>query len=142
MATAIREIRGGMRRARYHKLQRLLTRQDQILRSRKEALRRGLPTEISDVTDNEERSADAEELGVAVSVLEVTVQTVMGIETALRHLKDGDYSMCSDCGFKVSVVRLKALPFAALCRGCQEKRDNAIALLAAGRATAGWVRYD
>jgi DnaK suppressor protein len=139
MATAIRGTRGGLQRARHDQLQRLLTLQDQMLRTRKEALRRGLPPEMTDVTDNEEHSADAEEFEVGASVLELTAQTVRGIETALRRLKDGDYGMCSDCGSKVSVVRLKALPFAALCHGCQERRDSATALVAARRATAGTV---
>jgi DnaK suppressor protein len=140
MATAIRGTRGGLQRARHDQLERLLTLQDQMLRSRREALRRG-PAEMSDATDKEEHSADAEELGVGVSVLELTAQTVKGIDTALRRLKDGDYGTCSDCGSKVPVVRLKALPFAALCRGCQEKRDNASGLLAAGRATVTQVSY-
>jgi DnaK suppressor protein len=127
MATEPRGTRGGRERVRHHQLRQLLTLQSHIFRGRREALRQGLPAEVSGVTDNEEHSADDEELAVEASVLELTAQTVKGIETALRRLNSGEYGLCSDCGAKVSGIRLKALPFATLCHSCQDKRDSATA---------------
>ena len=111
--------------ARCHELRRLLGEQDGMLHTRKEALRMSVPAGTFGVIDEEEHSLDNEELGVGVSLLELTSQTVRGIEIALRRLEAGDYGICSDCRSRISAARLKALPFADRCRGCQEQRDIA-----------------
>lgn len=136
MATMIRRIRGADR-ARHEKLEQLLGQQDTILRNRKQILRDSLPTGTSGVMDVEEHSLDAEEQRVGFSVLEITSRTVQEIETALRRLEAGEFGRCSDCRSRISGARLRALPFAALCRDCQEKHDIT-AVSVAGRATAGW----
>jgi DnaK suppressor protein len=136
MATMIRRMRGADR-DRHKNLERLLSRQDGILRNRKQTLRNGLPTATSGVMDVEEHSLDAEEQGVGFSVLELTSQTVQGIEMALQRLDSGDFGSCSDCRSTIPAARLRALPFAALCRACQERRDIA-AGVASRQPTAGW----
>lgn len=112
-------------RARCQELLRLLGEQDEMLHTRKEALRKSVPAGMFGVIDDEEHSLDAEELGVGFSVLELTSQTVKGIESALRRVETGEYGTCSDCQSRISSERLRALPFADRCRGCQEKRDMA-----------------
>jgi RNA polymerase-binding transcription factor DksA len=136
MATMIHRIRIADR-ARHEKLDQLLGQQDTILRNRKQILRDSLPTGTSGVIDVEEHSLDAEEQRVGFSVLELTSRTVQEIETALRRLEAGEFGTCSDCRSRIPATRLRALPFAALCRGCQEKRDIA-AVAVAGWAAAGW----
>ena len=32
--------------------------------------------------------------------------------------------MCAECGTDIAEARLKALPFATLCRNCQEQQEN------------------
>ena len=124
MATMVHRTRGADR-ARHGKLEHLLSQQDTIFRKRKQNLRDGLPTAASGVMDFEEHSLDAEEQGVGFSVLELTSRTVQGIETALQRLEAGEFGTCSDCRRRVSDPRLRAMPFAALCLPCQEKRDIA-----------------
>lgn len=136
MATMVHRIRGA-ERARYQELEELLSQQDAILRNRKQVLRVGLPTAASGVVDIEEQSLDAEEQGVGFSVLELTSQTVRGIETALRRLAVGEFGTCSDCQSRISAARLRALPFAALCLACQQKHD-VDAAAGASQATTGW----
>ena len=136
MATMIHGIRGA-NRARHATLEQLLSKQDAVLRSRKQSLRDGLPTEMSGVMDVEEHSLDAEEQGVGFSVLELTSQTVQGIEAALQRLDAGEFGTCSDCRRRISDARLRALPFAALCLACQEEHDIA-AVAGAGQVAAGW----
>jgi DnaK suppressor protein len=75
--------------------------------------------------DFEEHALDAEEQGVGFSVLALTSRTVQGIETALQRLEVGGFGTCSDCRCRISDARLRALPFAAVCLACQEKRDIA-----------------
>jgi RNA polymerase-binding transcription factor DksA len=111
-------------RASCQRLLRLLDEQDGILHARKEALRKSVPAGMFGVIDDEEHSLDHEELDVGVSLLELTSQTVQEIETALRRAAAGEYGSCSDCRSRISSARLKALPFADRCRGCQEKRDR------------------
>jgi len=124
MATMAYRTRGPDR-ARHGKLEQLLSQQDTILRKRKQILRDGLPTAASGVMDFEEHSLDAEEQGVGLSVLGLTSRTVQGIETALQRLEAGQFGTCSNCRCRISDARLRAMPFAALCLTCQERRDIA-----------------
>ena len=126
MATMTHRAR-GVDGARNERLEQLLSQQDALLRNRRQILRDSLPTATSGVMDFEELSLDAEEQGVGFSVLELTSRAVQGIETALRRLEAGELGRCSDCRCRISGARLLALPFAALCLTCQEKRDTAAA---------------
>ena len=112
---------GPMGRPRRKLLQRLLNLQDDALRARKQILREG---QSSGVMDSEERSVDAEEAGIGFSLLELASQTLQGIETALRRLEAGVSSTCSDCRVSIPDARLRALPFASLCVGCQQALDG------------------
>ena len=71
MASIAHRRRGG-ERARYEKLEHMLTQEGAVLRNRMQNLRDGLPTETTGVTDAEEHSLDAEGLGIGFSVLEIT----------------------------------------------------------------------
>jgi len=124
MATMIHRVRGADR-ARHGKLEQLLSLQGAILRDRRQILRNGLPTPTTGVLDFEEHALDAEEQGVGFAVLELTTRTVQGIETALQRMEAGEFGTCSDCRCRISDARLRALPFAALCLACQERRDMA-----------------
>jgi DnaK suppressor protein len=46
------------------------------------------------------------------------------IDEALICLDDGSYGTCELCGCKISVERLKALPFATKCIPCKEKEEK------------------
>jgi DnaK suppressor protein len=125
MATTIHRIRGA-NRARHAKLEQLLSMQGAIFRNRMQILRDGLPAPTSGVMDFEEHALDAEEQRIGLTVLELTSWTVQGIETALQRLETGEFGTCSDCRYKISDARLRALPFAALCLACQERHDLAV----------------
>jgi len=56
--------------------------------------------------------------------LETHREGLKNVDEALRKLKDGTYGICEDCGEEISVERLKVLPFALLCRDCQEKKEE------------------
>lgn len=111
-------------RARYDGLQLLLGQQEAMLRRRRQILRDGLPTWMSGVMDVEEHSLDAEGQGICFSVLELTSRTVQGIEAALQRLEAGEFGTCFDCRRQISGLRLRAVPFAALCLACQQRQDT------------------
>ena len=126
MATTTRSV-GSARPSgpeRYGTLQRLLERQQQVLRTRKDTLRERARGEMLATTDIKERSEDLVDFGVGLVALELSARTVQGIETALRRLNAGTYDICFDCNGRISSVRLSAVPFAERCHGCQEQYDS------------------
>ncbi|MBN2651555.1 MAG: TraR/DksA family transcriptional regulator [Spirochaetales bacterium] len=46
------------------------------------------------------------------------------IESALSRIKNERYGKCLDCGKKISVERLEAIPYAFFCISCESKRDK------------------
>lgn len=46
------------------------------------------------------------------------------IDEALRKLDEGTYGICEDCGEEIPPERLEVMPFAILCRDCQEKKEE------------------
>lgn len=46
------------------------------------------------------------------------------IDDALRHIANGTYGVCSDCGGRISPERLAARPQATRCITCQRKVDR------------------
>ena len=78
----------------------------------------------NDVRDEIEHSdADiSEEVGFAL--LQMKAETLRGIEEALVRLDVGEYGWCFQCGVEISETRLRALPFAVRCTGCEERREQ------------------
>lgn len=60
---------------------------------------------------------------IGASALELTSHAANGIEGALLGVEARGYGTCLDCASWISSARLRALPFADRCRGCQEARD-------------------
>jgi len=58
------------------------------------------------------------------------------IEDAILQIKSGKYGTCGECGEKISVARLKALPFTTLCIKCQ--RQEEAGEFADHRSTDNW----
>ncbi|MEA2101134.1 MAG: TraR/DksA family transcriptional regulator [Thermodesulfobacteriota bacterium] len=46
------------------------------------------------------------------------------IETALEKMKQEEYGLCEECGDKIPIKRLKAMPFATLCVKCKERHEQ------------------
>lgn len=53
-------------------------------------------------------------------------QTLREINTALDRLTTGDYGICVDCGEPINYRRLLAIPWAARCLQCQERRTEGV----------------
>ena len=45
------------------------------------------------------------------------------IEGALERVEDGTYGNCQACSGKISIERLRALPYARFCIDCKEKEE-------------------
>jgi DnaK suppressor protein len=46
------------------------------------------------------------------------------IDGALARMVEGSYGECADCGEEIEVRRLRALPHALRCQGCEETRER------------------
>ena len=47
------------------------------------------------------------------------------IDAALKRIKDGTFGRCEACNASIPMVRLQAIPYAALCVGCASQQEDA-----------------
>jgi DnaK suppressor protein len=50
-------------------------------------------------------------------------------EAALARIRCGDFGICLSCEEPIPLKRLQAVPWAALCRSCQEKEEERRAVM-------------
>ena len=58
------------------------------------------------------------------SLAQVRAETVRRIDAALVRLEAGTYGSCVECATAISEPRVRALPFAARCQACEERRED------------------
>jgi DnaK suppressor protein len=119
--------KGVTDRERYLVLRAMLEDRRQEIHDKLRSLRESLPVEAKDVRDIEEQSVDDFVREVDFALMEMKWETLRQIDEALRRLDHGSYGHCADCGAEIAEARLKALPFARLCRTCQERQEERIA---------------
>jgi len=76
----------------------------------------------SDELDTARALADVETHANLIERAEVRLRAM---DFALNRLEQGRYGICTECGDEIPLERLKALPFAAYCVDCQQKRNPA-----------------
>ncbi|HLA76093.1 MAG TPA: TraR/DksA family transcriptional regulator [Vicinamibacteria bacterium] len=109
---------------RYGVLKSMLEDRRREIQAKLRSLRETLPAEVAEVKDAEEQSVHDFVQAVEVALMEMKSATLAKIDEAVRRLEDGSYGVCTECGTEISEARLKALPFAALCRPCQEREEE------------------
>ncbi len=67
-------------------------------------------------------TAREREFDTIISAIEK--ERLSDIEEALKKLKEGTYGICEECKSKIPPERLEIVPFAKLCRECQEMKDK------------------
>jgi DnaK suppressor protein len=88
------------------------------------SLRESLPAEASVPRDDQEQSVDDFVRDVDFALMEMKSQSLGRIDEALRRLDTGTYGVCTECDGEIPEARLTALPFAPLCRDCQQAIEN------------------
>lgn len=116
--------RGSVDRERYRVLKGMLEDRRHEIHEKLRSIRETLPAEVGDVKDAEEQSVDDFVQEVDFALMQMKSQTLSQIDEAIQRLEDGTYGVCGDCGKEIAEARLKALPFAGLCRSCQEQKEN------------------
>ena len=79
------------------------------------------PKEVHD--DLEHSDADIQR-DIEFSLLQMRAETLTRIDEALVRLEAGNYGSCFDCEGEISERRLRALPFAVRCQGCEQRRER------------------
>jgi DnaK suppressor protein len=75
--------------------------------------------------EQDEAEADTRS-DIDLAVIQLKAETVARIDAALKRLDQGSHGDCVECGEKISIERLTALPFALRCRDCEESREKAM----------------
>jgi DnaK suppressor protein len=102
-----------------------------MMESRAQELHQGLrallsgPADPVEVRDPEEWGRTSAEQDVDLTLMEMQAETCRRIDEALQRLENGTYGSCEECDEEIPQARLQALPFATLCRTCQELQEDA-----------------
>ena len=74
-------------------------------------------------TDDRDSSESDPQADIDLAVMQMKSETVARIDAALRRLADKTYGNCAECLEPISEERLRALPFAVRCTGCEQARE-------------------
>jgi len=111
-------------RDRYQILKQMLVDRRREIQEKLRSLRETLPETAREVRDAEEQSVDDFVQHMDFALMEMKSETLQRIDAALQRLDEGTYGTCTECGTEISEARLRALPFAILCRQCQEEEES------------------
>jgi len=75
------------------------------------------------VLDEVESSEVDSQEAIALALIQMRAETLDKITDALSRLENGVYGHCLECGDEIAEPRLRALPFAARCKDCEEARE-------------------
>ncbi|MFA6091709.1 MAG: TraR/DksA family transcriptional regulator [Elusimicrobiota bacterium] len=82
-----------------------------------------ITAEVGDEADQAGQSLEKEML---FEVSDTERMALDQIEGALRKLEKGNYGLCESCQKPIMKERLKAMPFARYCIGCQNTSERAV----------------
>jgi DnaK suppressor protein len=89
-----------------------------VLRKEEEEDAIALPADGLDV------ARSLEDVEMDAGLIERCEDKLRAIDDAFSRLRRGRYGICEKCKQEIPVDRLKAVPFAAYCVGCQNKRNE------------------
>lgn len=69
-------------------------------------------------------ASDNAEEDASLDILSSEEKLLVKIQKALKRIEKGIYGKCLHCKKTISIKRLKAVPYAELCRNCQEKEEQ------------------
>jgi len=121
---------------RYRALKEMLGERRREVHDKLRSLRETLPVEAGVVRDAEEQSVDDFVTEVDMALMQMKSETLSRIDQAIARLENGTYGLCQECDQEIAAARLKALPFAALCRECQEDTETTVRAAREARAFA------
>ena len=59
-----------------------------------------------------------------LGVVESLKTLLINVDRALRHIENGTYGLCEDCGTHIAPARLEARPASVLCIDCKTRASH------------------
>lgn len=103
----------------------LLARKEELQDEVHRRIRSGRAHRSQEGTDDLEQSEAHIQDDLALALLQMHSHTLARIDAALARLDAGGYGCCVECEGEIAARRLRALPFAVRCQGCEENREQA-----------------
>ncbi|MBI3325050.1 MAG: TraR/DksA C4-type zinc finger protein [Candidatus Omnitrophica bacterium] len=69
-------------------------------------------------------SADTYEREMAMNIVSSEQEVLYQIEDAIKRIDDGTYGTCLQCNKPITMSRLKAVPYTAMCIECQRSKEQ------------------
>lgn len=69
-------------------------------------------------------AADTYERELSMNIVSSEQEVLYQIDDALKRIDDGSFGVCQQCNEAISMSRLKAVPYASLCIGCQRAKEQ------------------
>ena len=69
-------------------------------------------------------AADTYERELSLNIASSEQEVLYQIDDALKRLDDGSFGVCQQCNQPISMSRLKAVPYASMCIGCQRVKEQ------------------
>ena len=63
---------------------------------------------------------------LAFALIQMKAEMVKKVDAALQRIDEGTYGQCLECGGQIAQPRLRALPFAARCKDCEEAIETSL----------------
>ena len=108
---------------RSENLRRQLVEERQRLLSTLDVSRRG-NWGRSGITDQIDVATEEQDAGAAFLAMASGLGSLAQVDDALCRMEEGTYGLCEECGQAIAPARLRALPFASLCRRCKEQEER------------------
>jgi len=72
-------------------------------------------------TKEEENAAEVSEFQEKLSLEKNLERSITDVQTALKHVDEGTYGICQNCGKPIEAKRLELVPSAGTCIDCVKK---------------------
>lgn len=86
---------------------------------------------MGDLTSSKQAGDEAPDIGgdefrreIGWSLVASDAEKLGMIAEALKHIQNGSYGICQDCGKMISAIRLQAKPHARYCIDCKTIREQ------------------
>lgn len=73
--------------------------------------------------DDGEMAEDSQE-DIELALIQMRAEILGSVNESIARLEAGVYGQCASCGQEIAMSRLRALPFAVRCRGCEEQDET------------------
>ena len=69
-------------------------------------------------------AADTYDRELSMNLVSSEQEVLYQIDDALKRIDEGTYGICQQCNNPITLTRLKAVPYAAMCIACQRQQES------------------